>query len=321
MENLNHLPGTALTCLNGLKHGATSQMLFLPNEQPQDFYALLAESFETHKPATTEHAALITDTVLARWYLWRRQRAYYRREYELYNEFGMLDSPTQVQLKELETFDRYCTSAERKLDRALVTLQRSQKAMLDQQKWHSQLESQKQRFDLDLQRFDLRREQDARLAPKIEAEAKLAAADANTALEKAVQKKESEKDTAKPVLVVKNGEAYIFQTISVRAGSKGKTIINAIGPSNDTVRAMINNADGYFIPPTKVVREFLFESVIPSDYLWVRDSLPAEQLKTHNSPTGVVAMSMSFEEWLALDKKEAEIFAAQGGKPREIRTR
>ena len=319
MENLNHLPGTALTCLNGLKHGATSQMLFLPNERPQDFYALLAESFETHQPVTTDHAALVTDTVLARWYLWRRQRVYYRREHEIFGEFDMVDGPTQVQLKELETYDRYCTTAERKLDRALVTLQRSQKAMLDQQKWHSQLESQKQRFDLDLQRFDLRREQDARLAPKIEAEAKLAAAEANTALEKAAQKKE--KDTAKPVLVVKNGEAYIFQTISVRAGSKGKTIINAIGPSNDTVRAMINNADGYLIPPTKVVREFLFESVIPSDYLWVRDSLPAEQLKTHNSPTGVVAMTMSFEEWLALDKKEAEIFAAQGGKPREIRTR
>jgi hypothetical protein len=321
MENLNHLPGTALTCLNGLKHGGASQMLFLPHEQPQDFYALLAESFETHKPATTEHAALVTDTVLARWYLWRRQRVYYRREHEIYGEFDMVDGPTQVQLKELETYDRYCTSAERKLDRALTTLQRSQKATLDQQKWQSQLESQKQRFDLDLLRFDLRREQDARLAPQIEAEAKLAAAEANTALELAAQKKESQKDTAKPVLVVKNGEAHIFQTISVRAGSKGNPIINAIGPSNDTVRAMINNADRYFKPPTKVVREFLLESVIPSDYLWVRDSLPAEQLKTHNSPTGVVAMSMSFEEWLALDKKEAEIFAAQGGKPREIRTR
>ncbi len=164
-------------------------MLFLPNEQPQDFYALLAESFETHQPATTEHAALVTDTVLARWYLWRRQRAYYLRERGLYGEFDMVDSPTQVQLKELETFDRYCTSAERKLDRALTTLQRSNKAALDRQKSQSQLELQKQRFDLDLQRFELRREQDVLRAPKIEAEAKLAAAEAKHSTRKSGSEK------------------------------------------------------------------------------------------------------------------------------------
>jgi hypothetical protein len=265
MENLNHLPGTALTCLNGLKHGATSQMLFLPNEQPQDFYALLAESFETHQPSTIEYAALVTDTVLARWYLWRRQRAHYRREYELYNEFEMVDSPTQVQLKELETFDRYCTSAERKLDRALTTLQRSKKTALDQQKWLSQLDSQKQRFDLDLQRFELRREQDARLAPKIEAEAKLDAAHANDVLRREMQDQERLKNLVKYPLIFENGEAYISQTINVGA-SKGQTVINAIGPSNQKVREMIENAGRFFIPPTRSSANFssklLFHPII-----------------------------------------------------------
>ncbi len=80
------LPGTALTCLNSLKHGATSRQLFVTGEQPQEFYKLLAESFESHKPDTTEDSALVTDAVLARWYLWRRQRAHAKREFEIFEE-------------------------------------------------------------------------------------------------------------------------------------------------------------------------------------------------------------------------------------------
>src|SRR5580698_886469 len=87
------LPLTALTCLNGLKHGGTSLTLFIPGEEPQDFYSLLAESFETHQPSTGEDSALVTDAIVARWFLWRRQRAHSKREFEIYSETNQPDNP------------------------------------------------------------------------------------------------------------------------------------------------------------------------------------------------------------------------------------
>jgi hypothetical protein len=84
---------------------------------------------------------------------------------------------------------------------------------------------------------------------------------------------------------------------------------------------MIENAGRFFIPPTRVVREFQLQAVIPPDYLWVRDTVPVEQRKTESGSTiGFVSVSMSFEAWLALDQKEALILAAQGAQPWEIKT-
>ncbi len=153
------LPGTALTCLNSLKHGATSRMLFIPGENPQDFYNLLAESFETHQPASTEDSALVTDLVVARWYLWRRQRSSNKSEFEQYSSHAEEDTLTPADLKTLALFDRYRTQAERTHARALKNVQTIQKNAFNAEKWRAQLELQKRKYDLDLQRFELRREQ------------------------------------------------------------------------------------------------------------------------------------------------------------------
>ncbi len=60
------LPATALTCLNGLKHGGTSRTLFICGENPQDFYSLLNEQFETHQPETIEDGHVVKDLAISR---------------------------------------------------------------------------------------------------------------------------------------------------------------------------------------------------------------------------------------------------------------
>jgi hypothetical protein len=151
------LPAAAITCLNGLKHGGASQTLFIPGENPQDFDTLLAELFETHQPATTADAAVVTDSALARWYLWRRQRVYNKRECEIYSQNPNPDSLSSSQLRELVLFDRYRTQAERAFKRAFTNLHNLQKSVFAESKWREQLELQKARFDLQRQRFELQR--------------------------------------------------------------------------------------------------------------------------------------------------------------------
>ncbi len=153
------LPGTALTCLNSLKHGATSRQLFVTGEQPQEFYKLLAESFESHKPDTTEDSALVTDAVLAR--LVSLASAARSRQTRIRNlrRGPEADSPSLNGLRELELFDCYRTQAERALNRALKNLQMRRKSVLDEEKWRTHLIVAKQKFDLDLKKFELRQEQ------------------------------------------------------------------------------------------------------------------------------------------------------------------
>jgi hypothetical protein len=123
---------------------------------------LLAESFETHKPATGEDSAIVTDAVLARWYLWRRQRAHSRREAELYSKNNQPDSIYADALRGLALYDHYRVQAER----TLANVRNLKKEALNTEKWRAQLERQKARHELDLQRFELRRAQDAVSLPK-----------------------------------------------------------------------------------------------------------------------------------------------------------
>ncbi len=299
------LPGTALTCLNGLKHGATSRELFIPGEQPQDFYNLLAESFETHTPSTTEDAAIVTDAVLARWHLWRRQRAHYKREFEIFEKEPQENSPQLAGLKELELFDRYCTTAERKLNRALVNLHRVKKSALDHEKWQAQHALQKQRFDLDRERFEFRKEQDARVAPKIQAESELAAMHANKVIAGLKELESLERDKEGPI-IVEDGEPVIIQHYF--AFEKDGAPLPYAHPPNEEVEAIIAQRDQYVAPPQKVVRRYhflqhgrfhpAFRSVVASI-----DRTNSVTTPEPNNGYGI-RCSLSFDEWRQIIKKD-----------------
>jgi hypothetical protein len=302
------LPGTALTCLNGLKHGGTARLLFIPGEQPQDFYNLLAESFETHQPSTIEHSALVTDSVLARWFLWRRQRAYSKREFEIFLELAQDDSPTPSGVKELELYDRYCTAAERKLSRALANLERVKKSALNEQKWRAQHESQKAKFDLDRQRFELRKEQDARVAPKIKAESERATLHANEII--AIYKQEQRAAWRKQgPMMEENGERVIIQHC-IPFESDG-VMKPGIFPSNQDVEKMIADRDYYLLPPRKVIRHFHFgNGVIPPPYRAIIGQLDrtGTSIDTDSPPNQGIRCPMTFDQWRHLASEERQHF-------------
>ena len=69
-------PSTISTRFNGLKHGAASKELFLPGENPDEFFALLDDSFRYYKPVSLEQSQLIKDLTEARWQLERRKRVH-----------------------------------------------------------------------------------------------------------------------------------------------------------------------------------------------------------------------------------------------------
>ena len=275
------LPGTALTCLNGLKHGGTARLLFLPGEQPQDFYNLLAESFETHKPSTIEHSALVTDSVLARWFLWRRQRAHAKREFEIFDAELNDNSASPSGLKELELYDRYCTTAERKLSRALANLERIKKYELNEQKWRAQHESQKAKFALDLKRFELHKEQ---TAEKFSTSAHMR------------------------YIAHNNGVPAIEQTVTVTRESDD-LVTARLHPSDEIVQRIIKNSEEFLSPPQSVHRLYRFTGgIVPGEYRWVVQHLDSETIAQLANPGVTTGFSMSFEEWqkiAAKDRKDA----------------
>jgi hypothetical protein len=56
-------------------HGGVSQQLIIGNEKQSDFDALLNQLLDDHQPDTTQSRLFVEDVALARWFLWRRQRA------------------------------------------------------------------------------------------------------------------------------------------------------------------------------------------------------------------------------------------------------
>ena len=155
------------TALNHLTHSGTANTLFLKDEDPAAFFSLLESAFEQHHPANTQDASLVTDSVLARWLLLRRQRVIIHHEAALHTHKPQPDQWTSTDLAYVQLLDRYKTQAERGLKRALANLGHIQKDVLAEQRWQAQHEMQKERFALERERFELAKLKEARLAEKL----------------------------------------------------------------------------------------------------------------------------------------------------------
>ncbi len=151
----------ALVCLNAITHGATSETLFILGEDPSAFDALLDEAFLTHQPSTTEHAALVTDSVVARWMLWRRQNAVITFEHQLNREVGDVCHWRADHFHTLHLLDRYKTQAERSHHRAFNQLRAIRQEATQDARWQEQLALQKQRFTLTRERFEFAQQKHA----------------------------------------------------------------------------------------------------------------------------------------------------------------
>src|SRR5580658_5018396 len=128
------LPASARFSLNALTHGGTAQTLFLPDENPDHFWALMDDAFAHYQPGTCQDADLVTDSVQARWYLSRRQRAHANYEFRLHEKYPDSSHWPDASLNRLNLFDRYKTQAERALRRALINVQAIRKDALNLQR-------------------------------------------------------------------------------------------------------------------------------------------------------------------------------------------
>jgi hypothetical protein len=232
--------------MNNFRHGGGSASLFIQGENAEDFFALLEDAFAQHQPAFDQDAAIVTDSVHARWILNRRQRAADQYEAGLYKlKPDPLNFIPKIELKEIDLFDRYVTTADRALTRALQKLQFIHKMARDEQRWQFQLEKEKQKLAIHVERFELAKQREERLAAKRAA---------NEAKEEAVeaQRVHEEEDTQsfvaslselrKDVRIDPEHGVYIPQSIYAAFDQDGATIACEASPKNDKIRAIIASA-------------------------------------------------------------------------------
>ena len=265
------LPATALTCLNGLKHGGTSRTLFICGENPQDFYSLLNEQFKTHQPGTTEDAHLVTDLVLARWHLQRRQRVYNKRENELYNEASQEDSPSLQAVNELSNYERYRTQAERALQRAGKNVSILKKDKQNEEKWRAQLDLQISNFDLHKKQFEFRQQQQPK--PKVPS-------------------------PQSPIRFSEDKECMIFQEATITEHLDGSVTVDAT-PSNEVVRHLIANAARHVTPPQRIFCDFNFTNgLVPPSYQWTLEGFERTVDTSFTNPADGIFRTLTFARWL-----------------------
>jgi len=114
--------GKEISSRNALTHGGTSEKLIVPGERQEDFDALLHNLLEEYSPETPDARNLVEDAALARWFLWRRQRAFNSVESALYAQQADPAQWPPEAFHKLALLDRYKTAAERSLKHVLQNL-------------------------------------------------------------------------------------------------------------------------------------------------------------------------------------------------------
>ena len=120
--------GKEISSRNATTHGGTSEKLIVPGERREDFDALLHNLLEEYSPETPDARNLVEDAALARWFLWRRQRAFNSVESALYATQPDPENWPPEAFHKLALLDRYKTAAERSLKRVLQNLAALQRA-------------------------------------------------------------------------------------------------------------------------------------------------------------------------------------------------
>jgi len=120
--------GKEISSCNATTHGGTSEKLIVPGERQEDFDTLLNNLLAEYSPETPDARNLVEDAALARWFLWRRQRAYNSVESALYTAQPAPEKWPPEAYHQLALLDRYKTAAERSLQRVLRNLTSLQRA-------------------------------------------------------------------------------------------------------------------------------------------------------------------------------------------------
>ena len=123
------------THFNHLKHGASATTLFLPDENPAEFFSLLDDAFADHRPGPKQASGIVTRTVHDNWILLRRERAADNFEVNLHLRLPNSSDWTAADLHHMELLDRYRTTAARAYSRSLRDLANCKKMKRDELRW------------------------------------------------------------------------------------------------------------------------------------------------------------------------------------------
>jgi hypothetical protein len=237
--------GKAIVSQNATTHGGTSEKLIASGERREDFEALFNDLLEEYAPSTVQARSLVEDTALARWFLWRKQRAYNAVESALCAAQPAQELWTAEAYHQLALVDRYKTAAERALKRTLQNLDALR------------------RLELHQQRHEIR-------SQKEEAQAQLVIARAHDAIER------REKEQWKAAC---NGfdSPTLVQEITVRVTSD--STLTFMKPSNQALLRQLDRPSPF--PPRKVVRKFHFPQGMPPEYYAFTDRQDYRREKGH----------------------------------------
>jgi hypothetical protein len=290
--------------LNALAHGATAETLFIPGENPDDFYRLLDESFAFHQPSTTQDSTLVYDSVHARWHLNRRLRVHSTYEHHLHTQKPDITTWTPDDLHQLNLFDRYKTQIDRAFRRALTNVQAIRREALTQEHWRELLALQKERIHLQREKFELAKAKEARHttahAAKQQASQTQSGADVTEQLHQY-------QATFAPIQHDPALNCSVIVQRSFIRIQDGTTYLDQISPTHYQMRKFIEHRAHFAHPPQLVVRHFAFINDVPEEYEFV---LPAGFERTAEARY-FLRYDMAFDAYLALADREDILLATQ----------
>ncbi len=257
----------AASCLNHLTHGASARSLFIKDERPVDYIALLDGTFEQYQPASDHDAGIVARCVHDQWILIRRERAADNAEAALFERQPDSVAWTDRDLGELTLFARYKTEAARAYDRSLHCLKTIKKLHSDEERWKFYLTSQKEKLAIHIERFELSKQRQKQAAEPPPAPPE--------------EKAPPQADPPPPETPAEN---TVGQTLFIGV-ENGQTIIYDTRPSNDDLRALINEQ-------TEISRTYNFVGSVPSEY----QHLVTPEAYTFGKST-CIHKTYNFEEW------------------------
>jgi len=263
--------GKLASSMNHLTHGSTATSLFIKDENPEDFFALLENAFEQYQPAFDHDIALVTRAITDHWLLLRRERALLFFDAALHNRKDDYRTWLEADFCELQRFDRYKTEAARAYQRSLKNLQTIQKMARDEQRWQHQFASEKQKLAIHVERFEL--------------------------LKQRAAAKQSPPTAPPPAPDLPPFGAPtipgLAQTLYIGFEDDDVTTkIFEVTPSNEELRAVLSVDD-------QVTRTYYFVGGVPPEYQYLvtSDAIAWGQ-------TTCVKKIYSFDDWLALASNE-----------------
>jgi len=305
------LPPGARTCLNSLKHGGTAERLFIPGEDPRQFYALLADFFEEFKPATASRSAIVYDYCHARWFFWRRQRAHAACEWALGDRTPCHAIYSDNDIAEVARFDRYLTQAQRALQRAMNNAEAIRKDAVDDERWREQLA-------LKLKIAEQKAAEFALVSPKIAAEARLKARIATDELARLDSVEACSKEMAETGPLVIHDDKCVIKQLALVTRKNGNTHIVSITPSNEEVKKIIADKENYLRPPERVLRTMSFcDGPVPVDYHWVFQDVNGDKIEDSPLPHPWLRFTFTFDRWQDLADLEEALLSHQAWEERQ----